>query len=87
MHNHTYHDLYNYGPLCFHCNIEETIIYLRGILSTSYDPDQRIVGDLEKLVWVVVCGVRVTPPTYESIMDNHTMELGIQLKFNVATGK
>ena len=33
----------------------------------SYVPDERIIGDLEELGWVVVRGVRINESTYKHI--------------------
>ena len=68
----TYHicqDIYNEQPTCGHCKRIETVVDLRGISPQSYVPGERIIGDLEELGWIVVRGVRINEPTYESIND------------------
>ena len=60
-------DIYNVETTCVHCNRKETVADLRGISPNSYVPGERIIGDLEELGWMVVRGVRIDEPTYNSI--------------------
>ena len=67
IHYHTCPDIHEEQPTCVHCNRRETVVDLRGISPQSYIPGKRIIGDLKELGWMVVRGVRLDEPTYESI--------------------
>ena len=61
-------DLYKDYPQCLDClNLEGGVIDLSDVPSSSYNPGDIIIGDLEQLGWVVVRGVRVTEQTYAAI--------------------
>ena len=54
---------------CLECGKPETVIDLRDVATTSYDSGHRMVGDLKRLGWVVVRGVRMTTSQLNGIKD------------------
>ena len=70
IHRCTCPQLYSPEPSsCLECGKPETVIDLRDVATTSYDSGHRIVGDLKRLGWVVVRGVRMTTSQRKGIRD------------------
>jgi len=70
IHKCTCPQLYSPEPSsCVECRKAETVIDLRDISITSYDSGHRIVGDLKRLGWVVVRGVRMTASQCKGIRE------------------
>ena len=60
-------EMYKSRTGCQYCNIPSEVLDLRHIPKHSYNPGDRIMGDLDELGWIVVRGVRMTEDMYNSV--------------------
>ena len=74
VHVHTCLCLYKKYSTCRFCNFNretgkspESVVDLRGVPPTSYNPGDRIIGELDQFGWVVCRGIRIDQATYNNI--------------------
>ena len=69
INEHICKDFYKDNLECEHCKEKEIVIDLRKVPDKSSNTGEHICGDLDKLGWVVLRGLKMTDSTYDVINE------------------